>query len=106
MDNITIAEARQKGYAETDPALDVEGIDSAHKLAILCALGFAADFHYREIHVEGIADTDPADIACAAEMGYTLKLLAIGKPFLGSTVVDAHIIVLIIFQRPIRSRRP
>ena len=76
-----LAEAQQKGYAESDPALDVEGIDSAHKLAILSALGFAADFHYREIYIEGIAHTDPADIACAAEMGYTLKLLAIGKRF-------------------------
>ncbi len=74
-----LAEAQANGYAESDPTLDVEGIDTAHKLAILAALGFAADFHYHEIHVEGIAGIDPIDIAYAAELGYTLKLLAIGK---------------------------
>jgi len=74
-----LAEAQAHGYAEKDPRLDVEGIDSAHKLAILAALGFAADFHYHEIHVEGITRTDPVDIAFASELGYTLKLLAIGK---------------------------
>jgi len=76
-----LSEAQAHGYAERDPRLDVEGIDSAHKLAILAALGFAADFHYDEIHVEGITRTDPVDIAYAAELGYTLKLLAIGKRF-------------------------
>jgi len=74
-----LADAQRLGYAESDPTLDVEGIDSAHKLAILSALGFAADFRYGEIHVEGITHTDPADIQYAAELGYTLKLLAIGK---------------------------
>ena len=76
-----LAEAQRLGYAERDPTLDVEGIDTAHKLAILSALGFAADFHYHEIHIEGITRTDPADIAYASELGYTLKLLAIGKRF-------------------------
>jgi len=76
-----LAEAQRLGYAESDPTLDVEGIDSAHKLAILAALGFAADFHYDEIYIEGIAATDPADIAYATELGYALKLLAIGKRF-------------------------
>ena len=74
-----LAEAQQLGYAEADPTLDVGGTDSAHKLAILSAIGFAADFHYHEIYVEGIAATDPTDIQYAAELGYTLKLLAIGK---------------------------
>ena len=74
-----LGEAQRLGYAEQDPTLDVEGIDSAHKLTILAALGFAADFPYRELHVEGIAKTELADIRYAAELGYTLKLLAIGK---------------------------
>jgi len=74
-----LAEAQRLGYAESDPSLDVEGTDSAHKLAILSALGFAADFPYHDIYVEGITRMDPADIAYAAELGYTLKLLAIGK---------------------------
>ena len=74
-----LADAQRLGYAESNPRLDVEGIDSAHKLAILSALGFAADFPYGEIHVEGITGTDATDVAYAAELGYTLKLLAIGK---------------------------
>ena len=76
-----LAEAKRLGYAESDPTLDVGGGDSAHKLAILAGLGFAADFRFDQIHVEGIAQTDPTDIAYAAELGYTLKLLAIGKRF-------------------------
>ena len=74
-----LAEAQRRGYAEADPTLDVGGGDSAHKLAILAALGFAADFEFEDIHVEGIAATQPSDIAYAAELGYVLKLLAIGK---------------------------
>jgi homoserine dehydrogenase len=85
-----LAEAQAHGYAERDPRLDVEGIDSAHKLAILAALGFAADFHYHEIHVEGITRTDPTDIAYAAELGYTLKLLAIGKRFDNELELRVH----------------
>ncbi len=76
-----LAEARRLGYAEADPSLDVGGGDSAHKLAILAALGFAADFGFGDIYVEGIANTEPQDIAYAKELGYTLKLLAIGKRF-------------------------
>ncbi|HUT33407.1 MAG TPA: homoserine dehydrogenase [Planctomycetota bacterium] len=76
-----LGEAQSHGYAERDPRLDVEGIDSAHKLAILAALGFAADFHYHEVYIEGITRTDPVDIAHGSELGYTLKLLAIGKRF-------------------------
>jgi homoserine dehydrogenase len=76
-----LADAQRLGYAEADPTLDVGGADSAHKLAILAALGFAADFRFHDIHVEGITGTDAVDIAYAAELGYTLKLLAIGKRF-------------------------
>jgi len=85
-----LAEAQSHGYAEKDPRLDVEGIDSAHKLAILAALGFAADFHYHEIHVEGITRLEPIDIAYAAEFGYALKLLAIGKRVNGELELRVH----------------
>lgn len=74
-----LAEAQQNGYAEKDPTLDIGGGDSAHKLAILARLGFAADFNYNDIHTEGIDSTDLYDLHCAAELGYVLKLLAIGK---------------------------
>ena len=85
-----LAEAQEKGYAEADPTLDVEGGDSAHKLAILAAIGFAADFHYHEVYVEGITHIDPVDIAYAAELGYTLKLLAIGKRFGNELELRVH----------------
>ncbi len=71
--------AQQKGYAERDPSTDVDGIDSAHKLAILTRMGFNRDFDYQDIYVEGITDVELKDIFYAHELGYTLKLLAISK---------------------------
>lgn len=71
--------AQQKGYAEKDPSTDVNGIDSAHKLAILARMGFNCDFDYENIYVEGITDVESKDIYYAHELGYTLKLLAISK---------------------------
>ena len=85
-----LADAQRLGYAERDPTLDVDGIDSAHKLTILAALAFGADFPYRDIHVEGMAGTEPADITYAAELGYTLKLLAIGKRFGNELELRVH----------------
>ena len=74
-----LAKAQALGYAEKDPTLDVGGGDSAHKLAILARLGFGIDFDYADIHVEGIDGIELYDLHCAAEFGYVLKLLAIGK---------------------------
>ena len=71
--------AQQKGYAEADPALDINGGDSAHKLAILASLAFGYDIALEDISVEGIEDVDIEDIKYAQEMGYVLKLLAIGE---------------------------
>jgi homoserine dehydrogenase len=71
--------AQQKGYAEKDPSTDVDGIDSAHKLAILARMGFNCDFDYENIYVEGITGVELKDISYAHELGYTLKLLAISK---------------------------
>jgi homoserine dehydrogenase len=74
-----LRDAQQKGYAEKDPSTDVDGIDSAHKLAILARMGFNCDFDYDDIYVEGISDVELKDIYYAHELGYTLKLLAISK---------------------------
>lgn len=74
-----LAEAQKLGYAEKDPTMDVEGIDSSHKLAILARIGFGADFDYARIYHEGISSVDLSDIWYAHELGYTLKLLAIAK---------------------------
>ncbi len=74
-----LAEAKESGYAEADPTLDVEGTDSAHKLAILGALAFRTPVALDTVACEGISGLDLADIGYAEEMGYVVKLLAIGK---------------------------
>ncbi|MBF0258018.1 MAG: homoserine dehydrogenase [Desulfamplus sp.] len=77
--DIALKEAQAKGYAEADPFLDVEGHDSAHKLAILAALAYGMEINLENIHVEGISRITPMDIEFAREFGYTIKLLAISK---------------------------
>lgn len=71
--------AKQHGYAERDPSLDIEGHDAAHKLAILTLLGFGVRVPLSAIHTEGISRVTLADIQYAEEMGYCLKPLAIAK---------------------------
>ncbi len=72
-------QAKKKGYAERNPALDIEGYDSAHKLAILALLGFGKFVKLDDIYVEGILDISQNDIRYADEFGYAIKLLAIAK---------------------------
>jgi homoserine dehydrogenase len=74
-----LAEAQRAGYAEESPELDVDGHDSAHKLTVLATLAFQRLYALRDIYVEGIGRITPADINYAAEMGYVIKLLAIGR---------------------------
>lgn len=74
-----LKEAQRLGYAEADPTFDVEGIDSAHKLAILSALSFGIPFSFKKIFTEGITRITPLDIKFAFEFGYKIKLLAIAK---------------------------
>ena len=74
-----LAEAQSIGLAEADPSFDVDGIDSAHKLAILVWLSTGAFVSPKEIFVEGIRDVSALDIAFAREFGYAIKLLAIAK---------------------------
>jgi homoserine dehydrogenase len=75
----TLKEAQAKGYAEQNPKLDIEGIDSAHKLAILARLAFRSQVSFKSIYTEGIKKLSPEDIEYAKELGYVIKLLAIGK---------------------------
>ncbi len=72
-------EARQQGYAEADPTLDIEGIDAAHKICILATLAFGGRVPLEAIHTEGISRIEPLDIAFAREFGYRIKLLAVAK---------------------------
>ena len=72
-----LAEAQQLGYAEADPSFDVDGIDAAHKLAILASVAFGTKLDFESIFVEGIRHITPLDIEFAAELGYRIKLIGI-----------------------------
>jgi homoserine dehydrogenase len=74
-----LREAQEKGYAEADPTLDIEGGDAAHKLAILASLAFDTCVPLEKIYTEGISGITPVDIAIAGELGYAVKLLAVAK---------------------------
>ncbi len=74
-----LKEAQEKGYAEADPTMDVDGTDAAHKIVLLADLAFHSTFNFDEVHVSGIENIADEDVVYAAEMGYCLKLLAIAK---------------------------
>jgi len=74
-----LAKAQKRGFAEADPTLDLSGGDSAHKLAILASMAFGCEITLDDIFVEGIDGIAKEDIRYGAEMGYSLKLLAIGQ---------------------------
>jgi len=74
-----LAEAQSKGYAESDPTLDVKGIDAAHKIVLLSDLAYHSMFAFEDAYTEGIDGINIDDVRFAAELGYTLKLLAIAK---------------------------
>ncbi len=74
-----LKEAQELGYAEAEPSLDIDGFDTAHKLAIINSLAHGIPINLKDIHVEGIRNITPVDIKFAKEFGYTIKLLAIGK---------------------------
>src|SRR5690349_23063135 len=71
-----LKEAQAHGYAEADPTLDVEGLDSAHKLQILATLAFRTAVDLKDIYTEGITGVDQQDVVNATELGYRIKLLA------------------------------
>ncbi|MEI7814905.1 MAG: homoserine dehydrogenase [Coriobacteriia bacterium] len=80
LDYVTaLAEAQAKGFAEADPTADVDGFDAAAKIAILCSIAFNSRVVMAQVPAEGIRGIAPEDIAYAAEMNYTIKLLAIGR---------------------------
>lgn len=75
-----LAEAKRLGYAEADEALDVDGIDAAHKAAILASLAYGFWVPMKDLLVEGIRSVTAQDMAFARKLGYTIKLLATIKP--------------------------
>ncbi|ROH85340.1 homoserine dehydrogenase [Pseudomethylobacillus aquaticus] len=74
-----LGEAQRLGYAEADPTFDVEGIDAAHKLMILAAIGFGMPMKFDQAYTEGITRLESKDIRYAEELGYRVKLLGITK---------------------------
>ena len=74
-----LADAQRLGYAEADPAFDIDGVDTAHKLAILAALAFNRPVDFAAMHIEGIRSVSATDIAFATELGYRIKLLGIAR---------------------------
>ena len=72
-----LEEAQRLGYAEADPGFDIDGVDAAHKLAILAAVAFGCEVDFEAVHVEGIRRVSPLDIRFADELGYRIKLLGI-----------------------------
>jgi len=74
-----LAEAQQLGYAEADPAFDIDGVDAAHKLALLSAIAFGSRVDFAGVYTEGISKIAPMDIEYAEELGYRIKLLGIAE---------------------------
>ena len=85
-----LKEAQRLGYAEADPTYDIEGVDSAHKLAILASLSYGSLFSVKDVYREGISWISPMDIEFARELGYKLKLLAIAKETDGKVELRVH----------------
>ena len=71
--------AQEKGYAEADPTFDIEGVDAAHKLAILAAIGFGARVDFANVEATGIGEVRAADITQAGALGYVIRLVGIAS---------------------------
>jgi len=85
-----LKDAQALGYAEADPALDVGGGDSAHKIAILASLAFRTPVDFKDVYTEGITAITPEDIIMAGEFGYRVKLLALARRNHDSIDVRVH----------------
>lgn len=85
-----LKKAQALGLAEADPTLDIEGIDAAHKLSILLSLAHGTQLPLDDIYREGISQIAPMDIEYARELGYRIKLLAIGKAEGGGIEARVH----------------
>jgi homoserine dehydrogenase len=89
MFDVVLKEAQKLGFAEADPTFDIEGIDTAHKMAIILSLAYGKKVNLKDIYLEGITKISSEDIAFAKELGYRIKLLAIGR--LKGDAVEARI---------------
>lgn len=87
---VALRQAQEKGFAEADPTLDVDGFDTAHKLAIVNAIAYGMNVNLDDIYIEGIRGITPLDIDFAEAFGYTVKLLAISKQADGAVEARIH----------------
>ena len=85
-----LADAQRLGYAEADPTFDIEGNDTAHKLAILTSLAFGSRIAPDDIYLEGISNITQADIRAASELGYRIKLLGVAQRTEGGIEQRVH----------------
>ena len=85
-----LKEAQSLGYAEADPSFDIEGIDAAHKLTILSSIAFGCELAFEQVSTEGINKISFEDVAFAAELGYSIKHLAIAKKINGTMQMRVH----------------
>ncbi len=74
-----LKEAQDLGYAEADPSFDIDGVDAAHKLAILTSLAYATPVDFDKVYIEGITSVTADDISYATELGYRIKLLGVAR---------------------------
>jgi len=85
-----LSQAQELGFAEPDPSSDIEGRDAVYKLVIMAGLAFGASVGPDQVHVEGITGVTREDIAYAAEIGYVIKLVAIGEKLPGGVTLRVH----------------
>lgn len=85
-----LSDAQKLGYAEADPSFDIDGIDTAHKLALLASLAFGTAPDFAAVHVEGIRRISLADIDYAASFGYRIKLLGVATMEHGTLLQRVH----------------
>ncbi|MBW2275517.1 MAG: homoserine dehydrogenase [Deltaproteobacteria bacterium] len=91
---VILKQAQDLGYAEADPTFDVEGVDAAHKLALLTSMSFGSSLDFKSIPTEGISGLVPLDFEMAREFGYRIKLLGIakqGRRADGSPFIEARV---------------
>ncbi len=88
--DVVLAEAQRLGYAEADPAFDIDGIDAAHKLTILSAIAFGIPMQFDKAYTEGIGRLTAADIRYAEGLGYRIKLLGITRRAPGGIELRVH----------------
>jgi len=85
-----LKEAQRLGYAEADPTFDIEGIDAAHKITLLSAIGFGIPVQFDKAYIEGITGLTDRDVTYAEELGYRIKLLGIARRAMGGIELRVH----------------